>query len=117
MKFIIDAQLPVSLADFLRSENYDVLHTNDLPLKDLTGDNEIREITQREDRILITKDADFLDSFYVKGIPAKLLLVTTGNIKNAVLLSLFKKSIEKIKELFNDYSFVEIDNNELIGHE
>ena len=70
-----------------------------------------------EKRIVITKDSDFLDSFYIKAIPAKLLLVSTGNIKNKALISLFDSNIDLIIELFSTYSFVELDNFEIIGHE
>lgn len=66
---------------------------------------------------MITKDSDFLDSFYVNSIPPKLLLVSTGNIKNKVLVSLFDSNIEKIVELFDTYSFVELDNIDILGHE
>jgi predicted nuclease of predicted toxin-antitoxin system len=117
MKFIIDAQLPLALSKYLKGRGFDVIHTDDLPKKEFTTDTEIREISVRESRILITKDSDFLDSFYVKGIPHKLLLESTGNIKNKALLSLFDSNIEKLNELFVDYSFVELDNFELLGHE
>lgn len=117
MKFLIDAQLPYALSKFLENKGFDVIHTDNLPNKEYTTDNEIREISVIENRIVITKDSDFLDSFYVKAIPAKLLLVSTGNIKNKALISLFDSYIEKIIELFKDHSFVELDNYEILGHE
>ncbi len=33
MKFLVDAQLPVRLARFLREHDYDTIHTKDLPQK------------------------------------------------------------------------------------
>ena len=117
MKFVIDAQLPFALSKFLKGRGFDVIHTDDLPNKEFTTDTEIRKISVSENRIVITKDSDFLDSFYVKGIPPKLLLVSTGNIKNKALINLFDSNIEKINELFADYSFVELDNFEILGHE
>lgn len=117
MRFIIDAQLPFALSKYLEQKGFDVIHTDDLPNKEYTTDNEIREISVKENRIVITKDADFLDSFYVNSIPAKLLLVSTGNIKNKALITLFDSNMEKIAELFTTYSFVELDNFEILGHE
>jgi predicted nuclease of predicted toxin-antitoxin system len=117
MKFLIDAQLPFALSKYLLTKGFDVIHTDDLPNKELTTDNEIREVSIKQNRIVITKDSDFLDSFYVNGIPSKLLLVSTGNIKNKALIRLFDLNIDKIVELFEDYSFVELDNFEIIGHE
>jgi predicted nuclease of predicted toxin-antitoxin system len=117
MKFIIDAQLPFTLSKFLEKKGFDVIHTDTLPNKEFTTDNEIREISVKEMRIVITKDSDFLDSFFVKGVPPKLLLVSTGNIKNKALIDLFDSNIQKISELFMEYSFVELNNDEIIGHE
>jgi len=117
MKFIIDAQLPFALAKLLLSKQLDVIHTDHLPNKERSGDEEIRKISEKENRIVITKDLDFLDSYYIKGIPRRLLLVTTGNINNKRLLSIFESNLEMILELFLTYTFVELDNYELIGHE
>jgi predicted nuclease of predicted toxin-antitoxin system len=117
MRFIIDTQLPYILADFLKKKGYDVIHTFDLPNKDYTSDNEIREISVRENRIVITKDSDFLDSFYITGIPPKLLLVSTGNIKNKVLIHLFETNFDGITKLFETYNLIELDNFDILGHE
>ena len=117
MRFIIDAQLPFALSKYLEQKGFDVIHTDDLPNKEYTTDNEIRDISVKENRIVITKDADFLDSFYVNSTPPKLPLVSTGNIKNKALIRLFDLNMDKIVELFATYSFVELDNFEILGHE
>jgi predicted nuclease of predicted toxin-antitoxin system len=117
MKFIVDAQLPTALSKFLTIKGFDVIHTDDLPNKEFSTDKEIREISFKEERIVITKDADFLDSYYITGVPERLLLVSTGNIKNKDLILLFDSNIDQIVELFNDHSFIELNNAELLGHE
>ncbi len=94
MKFIIDAQLTFRLSKHLQKQGYDVIHTNDLPQKDITPDNEISEFAKTDGRIVITKDSDFLKSFLVRKTPPKLLMVTTGNLVNADLLQLFDANIE-----------------------
>jgi predicted nuclease of predicted toxin-antitoxin system len=117
MRFIIDTQLPYILATFLKKKGYDVIHTFDLPNQDYTTDNEIRELSVSENRVVITKDSDFLDSFYVKGIPSKLLLVSTGNIKNKALIFIFETNFERIVKLFETHNLIEIDNFDILGHE
>jgi predicted nuclease of predicted toxin-antitoxin system len=117
MKFLIDAQLPFALCKHLLNRGFDIIHTDNLPNKEFTSDSEIRKISVSENRIVITKDADFLDSYYIKSIPPKLLLVTTGNIRNRDLITLFDLNISKITSLFEQYSFVELSNEEIIGHE
>jgi predicted nuclease of predicted toxin-antitoxin system len=42
-------------------------------------------ISIQEERIVVTKDTDFFDSFLIRQQPYKLLLVSTGNITNAEL--------------------------------
>ena len=69
MKFIVDAQLPAALSKFLAKKGFNVIHTDDLPNKECTTDKEIRDIPIKEGRIVITKDSDFLDSYYIKGVP------------------------------------------------
>ncbi len=101
----------------LKWKGFDTLHTDDLPNKEKTTDTEIRLLSIEEDRIVITKDSDFLDSYFVKGVPPKLLLISTGNIKNQHLLSIFEKNIGRVVELFQQYKLIEMDNIEIIVHE
>ncbi|WP_276502252.1 DUF5615 family PIN-like protein [Terrimonas pollutisoli] len=101
MKFLIDAQLPLSLKDFFISRGFDCLHTLDLEFGNETPDKIINAISITEQRIVVTKDSDFLDSFIVKKEPFKLILVKLGNTsKNDLLqffLDHFNEIIEKIK--------------------
>jgi len=117
MKFMIDAQLPPFLKVIFIDKGFDAIHTDDLPSKERTTDNEIRKISLDEDRIVVTKDSDFADSYYVKGIPPKLLLITTGNIKNKELFELIDRNFEQIKKLLETCHLVEMDNYQIIGHE
>jgi len=117
MKFFVDANLPFKLALNLRDRGFDALHTDDLPDKERTTDKEIRKFAIDQDRIVITKDSDFLDSHIIQGIPGKLLFVTTGNIINKDLLKLIEKNFEKVVQLFDIYDLIEINNDEIIGHE
>ena len=116
MKFIVDAQLPYGLTLILRQKGYDVIHTDDLPDKEKTTDNEIRRISKKQNRIVITKDTDFEVTHFLNKAPAKILLVTTGNIRNKKLLSLFNLHIKEIEKQFKESDFIEIDNYGIISH-
>ncbi len=70
----------------------------------------------REKRIVVTKDADFVNSYTILGEPYKLLLVSTGNIKNTELISLFESNLERIVEAFDTHRFIEIDRDSIIIH-
>ncbi len=75
----------------MREKDFDVIHTSELPDGNDTTDIEINRLSLAENRIVISKDADFYDSFTAKKEPYKLLHVKTGNIKNSQLLELFVK--------------------------
>ena len=116
MKFIVDAQLPRSLSDFLKSSGFDSIHTLELPEMNRTGDGSIAEKANIEGRIVITKDADFLNSYLLSGKPAKLLLVKTGNIPNMDLLKLFQDNLNILQSAFAQFSLVEFTRTEIITH-
>ena len=115
MKFIVDAQLPRSLAQLLVSLGYDTIHTLDLPLKNATGDTFINKISINQSRIVISKDSDFYDSFKAKKEPYKLLYLTVGNLRNSQLLSLFSNNINIIVNELNASDVVEMNATTIIA--
>jgi len=116
MNFLVDAQLPRRLAYRLRDLGHDVVHTLDLPLRNRTPDSEIKELSLREQRVVISKDGEFVDSFILQGKPYKLLLISTGNIKNLDLEKLFLQNIEQIVKAFEQFGFIEIDRTAVTIH-
>jgi predicted nuclease of predicted toxin-antitoxin system len=117
MKFLIDAQLPRRLIHRLREVGHDAIHTLDLPLGNRSPDQFISEVAEREQRVVVTKDADFVNSFTLYHRPYKLLLVSTGNIKNAELERLFLLNIQQIAMAFEEHDFVELNRTAFIIHE
>ena len=117
LKFIVDAQLPKKLSDFLNNKGHDSVHTLDLPDKNTTTDKYIKDKAHSENLILITKDDDFLRSFLIERKPPKLLLVKTGNISNGTLMSIFDKGFEVIISLIRRHSMIEITKEEIIVHD
>src|ERR1700730_5379890 len=85
MKCLIDAQLPRRMAGWLGSAGFDAVHTLDLPDGNRTTDAQVIEFADQEQRVVVTKDADFVNAHVLQGRPAKLLLVSTGNISNREL--------------------------------
>ena len=117
LRFIIDAQLPKKLSDFLNQNGFNSLHTLDLPDKNTTTDRYIIEFAYRENRILITKDDDFLHSFLISKKPEKLVLIKTGNIRNNDLIGIFEMGIAVIASLIKDHPLIEITQREIIVHD
>jgi len=100
----------------LRREGYDAVHTLDLPVANRTSDAEINRLSIAEDRIVITKDADFVDTLIVQGVPYKLLLISTGNIRNSELERLFFASLDAIVREFSSHVFIELNRRALHTH-
>ena len=117
MKFLVDAQLPILLAIFLQASSYDTIHTRDLPQQNATSDSQINDISIQQERIVITKDSDFVDSFMTIQKPFKLLLITTGNIKNSELEQIFTNNLSMLVNLFQHHDYIEISRDNIIVHQ
>ena len=116
MKFLVDAQLPRRFAHWLNEAGHDALHTLDLPKKNHTQDSELIARAMQEGRIVISKDADFVQSFMVTGEPP-LLLISTGNISNVELEKILRANLSAIETAFASGRFVEINREALVVHE
>jgi len=115
-RFIVDAQLPRSLAVRLTELGYDAIHVKELPAGGDTSDSEITRVADLERRIVVTKDADFRHTHETGGHPHKLLLVTVGNIKNRNLLALVSAHHVTISAAFAHADFVELGSSALTLH-
>lgn len=116
MKFLVDAQLPRRLAHVLCSVGYNTLHTRDLPARNETTDQKITRIAIADERIVITKDADCVESFILHRRPPKLLVITTRNISNPDLEALFVVTLPAIVAAFTTNDYVELSRTALITH-
>ena len=117
MRFIVDAQLPKSLSDFLNQNGHDTIHTLELPDKNKTKDTQILRIANEENRIVISKDVDFLESFLIKSEPRKLILMKTGNISNKYLIKIFENNLELIVRMLSRSNLIEVGNTEIAEHQ
>lgn len=117
MKFLVDAQLPRRLALWLAEAGHDARHTLDLPLGNRTPDAEIIACAAHEQRVVVTKDDDFVQSFLLSGQPSRLLLVATGNIANAELERLLRENLASIEAALDVNRFVELNRDALVIHE
>ena len=53
----------------------------------------------------------------ILGQPKKLMMITTGNMKNRRLFDLIREYASVIRSLFETCKYVEISNDGIIGHE
>lgn len=116
MKWLIDAQLPRRLAMRLIALGHDAVHTLDLPKGNRTSDSELCGIADESNRILVSKDRDFLDSFYINGTSLHLLWVTIGNVRNSDLLRSFEELLPDLQTAFSESKCVEMTASGLTVH-
>jgi len=119
MKYIVDAQLPKKLSKWMNSNGYEAIHTLDLPAKNDTQDLEIIRIsTEIDDSVVVSKDKDFPDYRFIKGLPYRLLWITTGNIINKELFAMFERVFAQIDHEFKEGKlFIELSNDSIVIHE
>jgi predicted nuclease of predicted toxin-antitoxin system len=108
MKLLIDAQLPRRTVGWFAAAGCDAIHTLDLPLRNRTPDKDLVALAEQQQRVLVTKDGDFVDSHLLSHEPSKLLLVTTGNISNRALEQLVVPLIPRIVADFQQHNFLEL---------
>lgn len=68
MRFLCDVHISLKLVKFLNSKKYECVHINSILDKWFTKDSAIATYVDENDFILITKDADFRDSFFLKTL-------------------------------------------------
>lgn len=109
MKFLIDAQLPATLTKVFIESGFDCIHTLELPYKNLTSDETIREISLKENRIVITKGTDFFHSFILNRKPYKLVFITVGNLRIKEIAQLLVLHFQDIVAAAKDNSIIELN--------
>lgn len=116
MNFLVDAQLPRRLCRVLDHAGHRAIHTLDLPQQNATEDRAIMHYADTHDCIVTTKDADFVDAFYLQQTPHKLWLISTGNISNADLESIIRANLNQVVALFAIHRFIELSRTDIIVH-
>ena len=114
MKVLVDAQLPRKMAVWFSAAGCDAIHTLDLPDGNRSTDEQVIERAELDGRVVVSKDADFVNSHLVSGRPGKLLLVSTGNASNTELGQLLAALIPALIAAFQAHVFVELTRGGII---
>lgn len=116
MNFLIDANLPRRLVYIFRERGYQAIHTLDLPHANITKDSEILQYADMGEYTIVTKDSDFITTFWLNNQPKKLFLISTGNISNKELEALLVANLNQIITDLSNYRFIELSNTHVIVH-
>ncbi len=108
MKFIVDANLPPEVADWLRSRGHDAVAVREIGLRD-SADGPIWEQALRTGAIVITKDSDFAMWAMTRAPSPRVVWLRTGNLKRRAQMDhLAKVWLSVLNRLGKDAPVVEV---------
>jgi predicted nuclease of predicted toxin-antitoxin system len=111
------------LVAHLKLLGFETIYVNEILNKSETKDSDICKYSDQNNLVVITKDADFRNSYFIKQTPRKLIKINLGNISNHELITIFSENIHVIQKLDSKPNFllevdkdnisvIEIDSNE-----
>lgn len=100
MKLLVDNQLPIQLSRHLRSWGLDCSHVLDIGLAQ-SSDAEIWKHAEATNRVVVSKDEDFVFLAKQSGASGRLLWVRLGNCRNDELIAAFDRARTAIVEALN----------------
>jgi predicted nuclease of predicted toxin-antitoxin system len=108
MRFLVDTQLPPALARWIAAQDHAAEHVA-IALAPTEPDAAIVQHAIENGAVIITEDSDFL----TLAPPPPMLIVTTGNITNQVLIALFGERFDTaVGQLAKGQTVVEIDTRD-----
>ncbi|MES2725147.1 MAG: DUF5615 family PIN-like protein [Pseudomonadota bacterium] len=97
MKFLVDAQLPLALAEWLRTAGHSADHVADIGLLSAT-DHEIWAAALERQSVLVTKDRDFAEWVFTRDPAPPILWVRVGNSRNPSLIARLETVWDLVEE-------------------
>ena len=98
MRFLVDAQLPPILAEWLRKAGHEAQHVQEVDLRD-ADDAAIRAYAAKNETVVITKDRDFTPA----GETAiRVIWVRTGNVGTRMLIDRMEAALPEVIRHLND---------------
>ncbi|WP_414717307.1 DUF5615 family PIN-like protein [Telluribacter sp.] len=117
MKILCDVHIAFRIVRFFQKKGIEAIHVNELPDSYFTTDKAICEFADKHGYVVLTKDADFLDSHLLQSSPLRLLKVNLGNIPTSRLLDIFENNWPIVHELFKTTKgCIEIYESKFILH-
>jgi predicted nuclease of predicted toxin-antitoxin system len=101
VKWLIDAQLPRALAQWLREKGHDAVHVVGLGLAEEL-DRGLWHYALQEGRIVVSKDEDFFILATRPHDKGRLLWIRLGNLRTQALITQLEKALPTIEGFFEE---------------
>lgn len=109
MKFLIDANIPKSVIDYLINNNFDV---TDIKKVNITmPDVDIIKLAQKEQRIIITLDKDFIALIQYPKYQVSTIVIRLKNLQSENIISYLEELFEKQNQHLLNKSLTIINND------
>jgi predicted nuclease of predicted toxin-antitoxin system len=95
VKFLIDAQLPPALAQFLRDAGHEAKHVVEIGLE-RSDDSSIRNRAVSDGAVIVTKDEDFAARIQIDHELPPVVWLRIGNCSNHELLGCFSAALAHV---------------------
>lgn len=110
-KVLCDVHIAFKVVRFFQTKGCHAVHVNDVLDGYYTSDGKISDYADANGYTVVTKDADFRNSHFIKGSPEKLLKIALGNIPTPKLIAILELHFEAIVAAFQNQScYVGIGN-------
>jgi len=112
-RWLLDEQLPLLLTCWLEQQRQHAIHANDLSDSDRESDEHIATWARAHHYIMISKDIDFIDLYFRKGVPEKLLFLDVGNITKHQLIHVFELHFDQVREQIQETDWLIMNETEV----
>ena len=115
MHFVCDVHISFKVSDYLSNRGHEAVHLNSILDGDKTEDSAIALFCEDNNRVLITKDYDIVDSYNLKKTPPRVIKINLGNISNKELIVRKGELLPLLEGLHNrEFFLVEVNKNDFL---
>ncbi|MGF1532115.1 MAG: DUF5615 family PIN-like protein [Bernardetiaceae bacterium] len=103
---LCDVHIAYKVTRFFAEKGLNAVHVNDVLDSWFTQDQAICAYADAHDLMVVTKDADFKNSYLVEDTPKKLLKISLGNTSTKILLALLESNYAVLQKQFEKERFL-----------
>ena len=113
MKVLCDVHISFKLISFFRRKNIEAIHVNTILDSFFSSDKAIATYADQNKLIVITKDIDFRNSYFIRKSPQRLIRICLGNINTTDLITIFEQQLNFLEKAYQSHTFfyIEINSN------
>lgn len=113
MKVLCDVHNSLKVVSFFKSKDIKAVHVNNILDSFYSSDKAIAAYADENDYILVTKDVDFRNSYFIQKSPQRLIRICLGNINNSDLIKIFEEQLSFLVKAYKSYTqfYIEINSN------